>query len=338
MSLSGLIKLVTKAFKFTISRPIQRFNIENRAKKYLGPDASKFKPAPRAIGPIAGRSLKQLSKPSTPPKNVGLLLSDEIKKPFSETEDDDKMVINSSNKLQVNKTVTQLNESICQNNKLITANENKKSHRPLPKLTNLQLSDPASIWTVNKTPPGRLNLIQLQEIMIYNMPAKLASEKFGIKEEYAETLIKSMKQVRVLVSPRLSKLLDYTNRDNKLFQETKNLIYFEDKTLRSDIDKSIDETFLPDDKLDPEIRELLDASKEAAALVDSEKTKPRITFVADEVFRRPKRLAKRPEPLRISPANETTAARPALAAPLPATSKETPKKLNSQKNKLLKDD
>jgi Fe-S cluster biosynthesis and repair protein YggX len=286
-------KLVGKALRMAVNRPIQRFNIFNRAKKYLGPDAEYFMPAPRAIGALSQakpsqyphlegkssfKSIKQKRLNAIAERNQKLLTNEannnqnlsesnenlvqETTKSFSETKNDDKLVINVSNKLPVIKTVTRLETSSTPPEQLA---EQDKPHRPLPKSTNLQLSDPAVIWCVDKVPPGRLDLSKFQELMInrladenYWTPKQIA-ETYNIKEEYAEGLIKYYKQIRIIISPRIAQNLDYVARNDPAYQATKHIIYHVDKSLRSDFDKQCDATFLPTDKLDPEIRALLDA-------------------------------------------------------------------------------
>jgi hypothetical protein len=120
-----------------VNRPIQRFNIFNRAKKHLGEDAKYFMPAPRAIGSLSQikpslyphlegqsgfRSIKQkrleaIKKRNetllerTTNENQALLSSNSevptVTKSFSETINDDRLIIQAGNSLpQVIKTVT----------------------------------------------------------------------------------------------------------------------------------------------------------------------------------------------------------------------------------------
>lgn len=271
--LRTFFRLVGKAFRMTVNRPLQRFNIANRARKHLGVDAKYFKPAPRAISP----GFKSISSSSS------------IIKSFSETINDDRLVIEASNSLPVIKTVIK--------NELSSPDlvKQEKPARPLPKSSSLQLSDPAVIWHVDKVPPGRLDLNKLQELMInkladddYWTPHKIA-EVYNIKEEYAENITKYFKQIRIIISPGLAKNLDYVARNDPVYQATKHIVYHVDKSLRSEHDKQFDATFLPTDNPDPEIKELLEAS----ALQRRQQPDLRLT-----------QLVKRPKPLKIGSVNE----------------------------------
>lgn len=320
--LGTFFKLVGKAIRFSVSRPLQRFNIYNRAKKYLGEDAKYFAPAPRAIGALSKigpsryphlegggyfKSIKQKrleALQNRHQKTIESHLPDRANssaqpsatiataKSFSETRADDNMIIELSNKLPVVKIVTKVEN---QKNQLDTNNLKKSSSRPLPKLTNLPLQDPASIWVVDKTRPGRLSLEQLQELMInkladdlYWTPKKI-SETYNIKEEYAENLIKYLKQIRIIISPRIAKLLDYTARNNPVYQATKHVIYHVDKSLRTETDRQFDNMYLPTDEIDEEIRELINAG----AMQARQQPDPSL-----------RALIKRPQPLRLNPINK----------------------------------
>lgn len=121
-----------KIFKYTLIRPLMRFNVENRSKKYLGPDAKKFMPAPRAIGSMSlngpsqyphlegGRgflSLKQKRlKALESPENTdgtGLVPTDNrdritdlaANRSYSRTEADDNLVREASINLEVKKLI-----------------------------------------------------------------------------------------------------------------------------------------------------------------------------------------------------------------------------------------
>lgn len=317
-------KLVGKALRFSISRPIQRFNIYNRAKKYLGEDAKYFTPAPRAIGslsqnsssqyphlegPSGFKSVKQRRLEAIVRRNQRLLEQEETgedvdqnsdgtndKKAFSETKQDDRVVIESSTKLPAIRTVSL--ETSKSSDKLPNAGEAVATRppRPLPTSTNLQLSDPAVIWQVDQVPPGRLDLNKFQELMINKMAddaywtAKQISETYNIKEEYAENIIKYFKQVKIILSPRIANKLDYVSRNDPLYKSYKHVIYHVDYSLRDSVDKKFDDTFLPTDDLDPEVRKVLQGSQLQRS------PDPKLTS-----------LFKRPQPLRVEPLNRSEA-------------------------------
>lgn len=319
MSLNTFIKLVGKAFRFTVNRPMQRFNIYNRSKKYLGPDAKKFMPAPRAIGALSQNNWKPSQYPHLESgyksikqkrldavnrqKQLELPLestseSGNVPKSYSENKLDDHLIIDASNKLEVTKTVIKIEPPDKQVQQLPESDtgDNIKLQRPLPKSTNLQLSDLASIWAVEKVPRGRLDLNMLQEIMINKLgddaywTPKMIAEKYNIKESYAESLFKYLKQIRIVVSPRMSKALDYVGRNDPSYQAAKHLIYFVDKRLRTNLDKKYDSMYSPGEQLDEEVRELIDSPNEIAKATGSN-------------LERQKRIA-RPAPLRIAPINQ----------------------------------
>lgn len=276
MPFSGVIRILRKMVGYTLVRPVLRFNVNNRAKKYLGPEAPKFMPAPRAIGPMSqakkpvvyphlahGENFKSVQTKrlqamdkynlveSTPQQSI------EVEK--------DRFIIDTSKRLEVNKIVHEENIPMSIQVKSKDDNTKVSTHRPLPKLTSLQLSDPASIWVVNKTPPGRLNLDQLQEIMInkladndnYWTPERIAS-RYKIKEKYAESLCNYLKHITIHISPKLANLMDYTSRDDPLFQATKHIIYVVRSDLRSDEDKKYDKMYLPTDQPPTEtVKELI---------------------------------------------------------------------------------
>ena len=303
--------MVGKALRYSIRRPLQRFNIANRAKNFLGEDAKHFMPAPRAIGAVSklgpiqyphlegGGSFKSLRQrrlealQSRRQKAIESTHSHDhgLQRAFSETEKDDNLVIEASNKLEVVKTV-----------KLVTSQQpnapdkelTKTTDRPLPKLTNLPLQNLSSIWNIDKTPPGRLSLNSIQEMMLNKLAdvdhwtPKRISETYNIKEEYAESLLKYLKQVRIIISPAMAKNLDYIDRNNPTYQATKHIVYYVDKSLRSEQDRQYDKMYLPTDEIDPEIRELL----EVDSLKDRRESEEKI-----------RKLFKRPEPLRIGPLN-----------------------------------
>lgn len=304
MPFTNAFNILNKALKSATKRPLQRFNIYNRSKKYIGEESQNFFPAPRAIGPLtkigpsqyphleAGRgggfkSVKQRRVEAIAARNDRLLQITEEQRSldrdnegvrsYSEIRHDDRLVIEGSNKLPVIKTVERIKPKLSPSaaaalieqgpSDSTTTTSVAKSSRPLPKLTNLDLRDPASIWHVDKVPPGRLDLNKLQELLLNKMgnadhwTPKLISEAYNIKEEYAENLITYLKQIRVVVSPRVAKVLDYVNRANDEYNQTKHIVYVIDKSLRDELDRSMDDTFLPEDELDESIRELLDASQ-----------------------------------------------------------------------------
>lgn len=305
--------LIGKMFRYTFVRPLQRFNVEARSKKFLGPDARKFMPAPRAIGPMSVKGKKPIQYPhlesgasvfksvqqkrlQAMARNKELDAGDnhltkssseqQVKMSAREKKLND-FVIDASNRLQVNKTVVtakprQLSsnnderfiklESESSNNKLAEISQQNKPARPLPKLSSLPMSNPADIWSVDKTPPGRLSLIQLEEMMInklsdnegYWTPEKVA-EKYNIKKEYAQTLFKYMKHLKIYVSPRIAHLMDYTNRDNPTYLATKDIIFIVDNSLRDECDRQFDKTFLPSDQLPEEVGRVLELEPEPEA-------------------------------------------------------------------------
>lgn len=343
MSLSTFIKLVGKALRFTVNRPLQRFNIYNRSKKYLGPDAKKFMPAPRAIGALSLNNWKPSQYPhlesgykSIKQRRLDAINkrqqleglpsgstseSDKQPKSFSETENDDDLIIEASNKLEVTKTVIKIDPPDNQQKQLLSDGDSNvvdsrssvELQRALPKCTNLQLSDPATIWAVEKVPKGRLDVNMLQEIMInkladeaYWTPEKIA-DKYNIKQSYAESLFKYLKQIRIVVSPRMAKNLDYVGKNDPAYQAAKHLIYFVDKRLRSDSDKKYDKMYLPHEQLDEEVKEVIDSPSEVTAI--------------DE---RLKKIA-RPAPLRIGPIN-----RPMVEGPAQSSVKQISGKKESE--------
>lgn len=270
MSLSTFVKLVVKAFKFTVSRPLQRFNIENRAVKYLGPDAAKYSPAPRAIGPISGLSLREL------PRYPGF-------KSVSGKRADDHLVIEASNKLTVIKTES-------------TPKQIEAGNRPLPKSTDLQLQDLSAIWETTRVPPGRLNLNMLQEIMINkladpNWTSKAIAEEYNIREEYAEKLIGHLRQFRIRISPRVARNLQLVGMDNPAYQAAKHLIYHVDNSLRSDIDRKFDSMYSPSDNLPDDVREVIDSP--GSLQLEQQK----------QLASARRMRLERPAPLRIAPSN-----------------------------------
>lgn len=295
MTLGTFLKLVNKAVKFSVHRPLQRFNVYNRAKKYLGPDAKYFRPAPRAIGPMS-----ELSKPIQYPhltggnKSAGKLSSTDpvalLPKSFSETEQDDCFVRETADKLDVKKTTVIINNTAQPDDKLV-------QKRPLPQLTKIDRRDPAIIWETDKAPPGRLSLHMFTEMMLNQLgdeqfwTPKAVAEHYKIREEYAASLIKYLKQIRIVISPRMSKLLDYTARENASYQAAKHLVYHVDKSLRDKYDKQFDNMFLPTDELDEEVRSLLDQG----SLVPEQQQFNELAKV--------QRVIKRPAPLRLKPEN-----------------------------------
>lgn len=336
MSLFTFIKLCGKAFRFVVSRPLQRFNIENRSKKYLGPEAKYFKPAPRAIGSLSlidgkppqypyleggggFKSIKQRRLQAIESKRDQLLESQKNLHPivelksYSETELDDIFVRSVVHKLNVTKTPVQINAT--ENAGLLTepleltgtedSSDSQKAlakptTRLMPKCTNLQRQDQLSIWNIDKTPPGRLNLNMLQELMVnklvddaYWTPKKI-SENYNIKEEYAEQLTKYYKQIIVVVSPRMKNLLDYTARNNPVYEATKDVIYQVDKGLRTEDDKKYDDMFLPHEELDEKVKEILDPPETRIELSEEEEIEKR----------RRDYIARRPKPLRIGSENQ----------------------------------
>jgi len=291
MPFSNVFRIVSKALKSATKRPLQRFNIYNRSKKYLGEDSKYFFPAPRAIGPVSKigpsqyphlegglgnfKSVKQRRLEAIAKSNSTLSTS-QMKKDVS-------LVIDTAQKLPVIKTIVKKSpqtsvEQEVQSTDLI--HSNKKPPRPLPKAVNLNLQDQTVIWSIDRVPPGRLDLNKLQEIMVnkladdeYWTPSMIA-KTYDIKEKYAENLIHYLKQIRVVISPRMKKILDYTNRTNDAYNATKDTIYLVDPRLRTELDRSVDKTFLPEDELDDNIRQLLNASQEYELEVTSKKLLP----------------------------------------------------------------
>lgn len=338
MSLKGFIKLAGKAIRFTLYRPIQRFNVSNRAKKYLGPDAKAFMPAPRAIGSL----VEQGGKPSQYPhleskgflsvrqRRLQALSRDEDRKQLedpksnttkslpSKAREENNLVIEAATKLSIIKTVTKLNlrelETTLESNRArdeeTTALQDPKKQfdRPMPKLTQLQIS-PTNIWETEKVPPGRISLNMLQELMLNKLAddeywtTQVIAERYNIKEEYAEKLIKYLKQIKFVIPPRVAYTLDYIARDDPIYQATKDLIYYVDPALRSERDRMFDATFLPEDDLDENVRRLI-------GFDSLDKPKPKLVMV-------------RPEPLRIEPMNKQK--------PAQLEDSEEPKKLQEPK-------
>lgn len=291
MSLSTFIKLLNKAIKFAIARPIQRYNIENRSKKYLGPDAKNFMPAPRAIGAMSQidkpvqyphlqsgfKSMRQKRLEASKSMGTSMVPSETEKinsiltKSFSETELDDDLVIKAASRLAVNKSVKIIEDKSeyaallkDSSESDMTALGEPKKGRPLPTSVNLPLQDPASIWEIKKTPPGRLNLNMLQELMIHKLSdgeywtSQRLAEHYNIREDYAEKLTKYVKQIRMIIPPTVAKNLDYLNRDNEAYKATKDIIYYVDNSLRTEYDRKYDDTFDPEnDQLDESVKKVL---------------------------------------------------------------------------------
>lgn len=311
MPFSGLARLVTKIFKYTFIRPIKRFDANIRMLKYLGPESKFFQPAPRAIGslhdtggkglpyphPKSGRGFKAVQQ-----RRLEALASKQtssnseqisLKPPDDSV--DNKFVIDASNRLEVTKATVNLNHST-ESRLLEEDSTGERTSRPLPKSTILELQDSRSIWVVDKVPPGRLDLNKLQELMLnkladgeYWTPERLA-ERYKIKAEYAESLTKYLKQVRIIVSPRMKKLLDYVGKNDAAYEAGKHLVFIEDKSLRDDIDKQYDKMFLPEDDLTEDVKSLLEGSNSLPHQLDSATS----TYT---------RLARKPEPLRLTPLN-----------------------------------
>lgn len=271
---------VIKAFKYLVQRPLMRFNVANRATKYLGPDAPKFKLAPSAIGPMtqpAGfigklTNANVISKPqsfksiTSKRSAIGLNLTNKsTANPSSNDghqsitysdslEDENRLIIEASNKLKVTKKLETVSD------------QSSVSTKPLPKLTSLQLQDPVNIWIVDKVPPGRLDINKLQELMLniladenYWTIDKIV-DSYGIAKEYAESITKNIKQIKIIISPRLYYNLEYVGRNNPTYQATKHLIYNVDASLRTEEDKVYDGLFEPNHP-DPEIQRLINPMK-----------------------------------------------------------------------------
>lgn len=357
MSLSTFLKIVNKAFKFTISRPLQRFNIEDRSVKYLGPDSKKWQPSPRAIGPISGLSLKELPKyPHLTPgyKSISQKRRDAIEsgksaeeqpvqaklKSYSEDKEDDNLVIEALNKIDVIKTVArvgptlnpkQIESGYEQQNTNIgdeTDGQLKPSHRPLPKLTDLPRQDLRSIWEVERTPPGRMNLNMLQELMINKLAdhvywtSKAIAERYNIREEYADKLVSSLKQIRIRLSPRMAKNMDYVGRMNPEYMAMKDLIYHVDKSMRTELDKKYDSMYSPKDDLPDDVRQLIDSP--GALQLPS---KQGLTAQREKY--------ERPAPLRLAPSNVKD---PSQVKPKIKQNPEELKKLEAPKHPRFRSD
>lgn len=271
--------LCGQAYRFLVMRPLQRFNIENRAKDYLGPEAKHFEPAPRFKSVSQGRTRKKELSLQTEPTNSSI-----------QTELEDKYVVSLAKRMEVKKVV------------LGSRNESStETHRPLPKSTNLPLNDPASIWIVNKVPPGRLDLNMLQELMLNKLAddklwtPKALSERYNIKEEYAEQLTKYLKHIRLIVSPRMKKIMDLTGRNNPLYQASKDFVYIVDKRLRNETDRQFDDMFLPDEEWPDEVKAVLDPPGTVIKIDNKSVVAQQIAY-----------QSKRPAPLRIKPSNEAS--------------------------------
>lgn len=339
MSLKTFIKLTGKAIRFTLYRPIQRFNVANRAKKYLGPDAKAFMPAPRAIGSLVAqggkasqyphlegkgflsvrqRRLQALSRDRDKHEKLEDSSAGTTKRLPDRVRDENNLVIEAASKLSIIKTVTKLDmnelNATIDGNKAgdseTTALEDPKQRqmdRPLPKLTQIQ-RDPNNIWATDKVPPGRISVNMLQELMFNKLAddsywtTQVIAERYNIKEAYAENLITYLKQIKFVLPPRVAHTLDYIARNDPVYQATKDLIYFIDPSLRTSNDRKYDGTFLPEDDLDENVRRLL-------GFDTVDRSRPRAVMV-------------RPEPLRVSALNQQKLEHP---------EKEEPKKLQEPK-------
>lgn len=324
MPFSTFINLVGKLFRATTKKPLQRFNIIERSKKYIGQDSQHFFPAPRAIGSLSQigpsqyphlecrdgfKSISERRLKALEIRKRQLLEAEnnsdkkllEMPKSFSETRKDDELVIDAISRLPAIKQIIRIDHPKRTRHKQITGGKDlvaaEKISRPLPKSTNLDLSDHSSVWAVNKVPPGRLDLNKLQELMLnsladpnYWTPKQIA-ETYNIKEEYAKNLLTYLRQIRFLVSPRMKYLMDYTNRNNELYQATRDVVYKTDKRLRSELDRSVDETFEITDDLDPNIRDLIEFGR--VQKIDAPLKDPATKY----------RL-KKPEPLRVKSLNQ----------------------------------
>lgn len=315
-----IIKLIGKGIRFSLVRPIQRFNVANRSKKYLGPEAKHFMPAPRAIGSLVDRGGKPSQYPHLEGKGFFSLRqrrlealnrddddqnlldkpSDSRPKELSSgaKKSDYNFIIEASNKLSIIKTVTKLDldelKLTLDSNKSevepTAALEEPAKHRPLPKLTNLQRG-PQDIWSTDKVPPGKISLNMLQELMINKLAddehwtAERIAERYNIKEAYAENLTKYLKQIKFVLSPRVAYLMDYIARDDPVYKATKDMIYYVDPLLRTKEDKMYDDTFLDEDELEEHVRRLI-------GYRSLQKAKPSFIMQA-------------PQPLRIDPVNKT---------------------------------
>lgn len=294
MPFSRLTGNIIKFFKFVVMKPIQRFNIENRAVKYLGPESKYFKPAPRAIGASIERGYKGIEYPHLEEtrgfKNVHqrdrqrIVGTDNDSTTTENIDPGDQFVRDTSNRLEVTKTIVKVDEPV---------KDQKTSNRPLPHSMNLGLEDPSAIWVVDKVPHGRLDLGKLQELMLnklgqndYWTPERVA-EQYNIKPEHAESLMKYVKQIRIIVSPRMKKLMDYTGQNDPIYQSAKHLVYIVDKSLRNDVDKQYDDMYLPSDKLDEEVKSIIEPR--------DKKLQPAIWTY--------QMLVKKIEPLKIKPVN-----------------------------------
>lgn len=323
-----VIKLIGKAFRFTLQRPIQRYNVANRAKKYLGPEAKHFMPAPRAIGSLADRGGKPSQYPHLEGKGFfslrqrrleslnrdreqdSLLVNStdsRLKELSGGTEKSDyNLIIEASNKLSIIKTVTKLDldelkltldsnkspEDEMHTTALDDPNrETNQINRPLPKLTNVQNTDPQHIWSTDKVPPGKISLNMLQELMLNKLAddeywtGERIAERYNIKEVYAENLTKYLTQIKFVLSPRVAHLLDYIARDDPLYKATKDKIYYVDPHLRTKEDRKYDDTFLDEDDIGDDLRRLI-------GFKTLDKSPPKF-------------IMQKPEPLRIDPMNKS---------------------------------
>lgn len=326
-------KLVRKAFRYATIRPLQRFNVENRSKKYLGPEAKYFKPAPRAIGAMSRLSGKPPQYPhlseggfiSLRQKRLQAMQNDTllpsqtdsdlvvpIRKSFSKFESDDSLIRGNANRLNVLKSVIRITApgkldippsqpSSLSNNELSDETHLTKPSRPLPKLTSLQMDDPTFIWQVDHVPPGRLSLSSFQEMMLNKMADKdywtpdRLSERYNIKLQYASLLTQYVNPMKVIIPPRIKFALDYVCHKDPVYQATKDIIYEVDTSLRSELDKKYDSMFLPEDELDEKVRQVIGPIKRPQ-IEKSEHVKVKSVEQSQET-------ARQPEPLRIQPLN-----------------------------------
>lgn len=185
--------------------------MESRAQRYLGPDAPKFKLAPKAIK----YEIKRTGQPIS----------------------DESFVIGEAKKLVVNKIDAPQASTQCDKDRAL---------RPLPVARNLPLEDPLNIWFVHKLPYGRLDLEKLQELLYNRLAdgdywsAKMISEKYKLNIDHAINLTKYVAAHKIICSPKVYNNLELVCLNNKFYQQIKSFAVEVDESLRTESDKRLD--------------------------------------------------------------------------------------------------
>lgn len=342
MSLVTFIKLVKKAVRYATVRPLQRFNVANRSKKYLGPDAKHFKPAPRAIGvmsrlegkppqyphiaeggfiSVRQRRLQAMQRDTLLPTQSDGGLSVPIRKSFSVSEDDDSLIRDNSDRLRVLKTVARIatpgklldkppvqpiaNSSSNPEPEDQNSSLPAKPSRSLPKLTSLQLDNPLFIWVVDKVPPGRISLSSLQELTLN----KMADSEYWTPERLAEKYNVKPEYAGLLTDYVSSMKLLVPPRIKYLLDYIGHAdpVYQATKDIVYEVDISLRNE--SDKRYDamflPEEEELDDRVKQVLGPIKRPEIEESdfVKVISDETGSAEKKLLRKPEPLRISPMN-----------------------------------